>query len=410
MPLKNKLYLSNLLITPIVKYKKILVSFLLNATVMLICVAQSSLIVVKPQGTKKCGYVDLEGNFVIQPKYRLCYDIVEDGAALVAVNKKMTKFLLFDNLGNEITTEIPLKIKSEIFNLTPSIAISSVVCLKQQGNWGAVNNEGKICVPFEYNELTIFHDGYALAKKNTSCYVLNEKGVKREILAKQVTYIKPFREGLAPVEVGNQNWGFVDTTGILIIEPQFRKVGHFHEGIAWVEDKNSSATGCINNKGEWIVEPVYKKMGDFSGGHAWVRSMNNKIGFINTLGELVIDFQFNTVYNFGKESGMAMVKKNDEWMYCDTLGKLYKFEHIDKIYSYSEGLARAKKDNKIGFINNKGEWVIEPQFDVCQSFINNFAEAEINGKWGSIDHEGNWVLEPIYKQIGQPTVIDEISY
>ena len=93
-------------------------------------------------------------------------------------------------------------------------------------------------------------------------------------------------------------------------------------------------------------------------------SQNDKYGYINTQGELLIEPAWDMAYEFN-DSGIAMVIEN--------------------------------KDNaKIGFINEKGEYVIEPQYTACRGYGENLLTVCKNGKWGFIDVDGNTIIEPQY--------------
>lgn len=348
---------------------------------------------------KKCVYVDMQGDIVIQGKYEHCLGFTEDGTALVTKDPRYKECLLFDQEGNEIIPETEIIVTRDFVTGMPRIFQNNMLCLKYRGKWGAINSKGKLAVPFEYNSLVDFENDYAIGKASNKYYVIHKTGATKEIHVDKITTFKHFSEGLAPVEIGEKMFGFVDTSGILVIEPQFFNAGYFNEGIVWVETQDR-LMGCINKEGQWIVKPEFNGIGDFNGGFAWVRTQDYKTGFVNMKGELVIEPQFVRAYNFDKESGLALVKNNDEWIYCDTLGNLYNFNLNQRLYSFSEGLAIARKDDLIGFINNKGEWIIAPQFETARGFQNGIAKVEKDGKWGLIDKEGNWVLFPKYKEIG----------
>ena len=326
---------------------------------------------VVPQGTNKCGYVNLKGEFIVEALYPNCFPFTEEGTALTT-NKKYSKFHLFDRMGNEIIPETKIKIYVGEWSGIPSVYSGGILRIKQNRKWGGLNNDGKLSVSTIYDELTDFNGGYALGKRHKVYYVVDKNGKEIPIEGHQIIYIKHFTEGLAPIEVKGQKYGFVDTLGKVVIAPQFKTVGYF------------------------------------SGGYAWARTKSNTIGFINKKGEWVVEPQFAVVNNFDKESGMAMVKKKAhdvQYGYIDTTGTIQYFKETQKTYGFSEGLAIGKKDYKFGYLNNKGEWVIEPQFDQARKFINGFAAVKIDGRWGLINKEGNYILQPDYKSIGDVAVI-----
>ena len=54
----------------------------------------------------------------------------------------------------------------------------------------------------------------------------------------------------------NGKWGFVNTSGKVVIQPKYLNPGFFSEGLAGVTD-NFGNSGFINKKGEWALSPKY---------------------------------------------------------------------------------------------------------------------------------------------------------
>lgn len=160
-------------------------------------------------------------------------------------------------------------------------------------------------------------------------------------------------------------------------------------------------------------------------------SKNNKYGFINGKGEVVIDFLFEEVTDFSE--GMARFYQNDKVGFINEKGIIIVEAIYDDAMPFREGLAIIKQGDDNGYINKKGELVIYPQFYDCQDFhdglalvmddilssgkfINNLGEIVLDGKmfllskyseglinfsendqWGYMDVKGNYIIEPQYK-------------
>ena len=67
-------------------------------------------------------------------------------------------------------------------------------------------------------------------------------------------------------------WGYIDTTGEMMIEPGFDNVGNFSEGLAAA--RINFKHGFIDRKGEWVIEPRFDWAWDFSEGLAAVMVRN----------------------------------------------------------------------------------------------------------------------------------------
>ncbi len=79
--------------------------------------------------------------------------------------------------------------------------------------------------------------------------------------------------------------------------------------------------------------------------------LNERCGFINKQGEVVIPIQYDTA--------------------C----------------SFSEGLASVTKDDKCGYIDKEGNIVFEFVYDAATSFENDIALVKKDGKWGYMDRK-----------------------
>lgn len=120
--------------------------------------------------------------------------------------------------------------------------------------------------------------------------------------------VKLFSEGLAPARVGNK-WGYINTRGEVVIEPQFDGAGMFSENRAWVKTKgeNGWKYGFINKNGEMVIEFLYSAAKPFREGVAAV-CMDNRWGFIAPDGQVAIDFSFGWANSF--QDGYAVVEFN----------------------------------------------------------------------------------------------------
>ena len=104
---------------------------------------------------------------------------------------------------------------------------------------------------------------------------------------------------------------------------------------------------------------------DFSDGYAAVANENDKHGFIDKTGKLVIPFLFD-----------------------HNLDGTYLYE------GFSEGLAAVCKDGKFGYINQEGSFIIEPIFDYAERFNDDVALVRSGGLYGYIDKRGEYVIIP----------------
>lgn len=142
--------------------------------------------------------------------------------------------------------------------------VAALVKVKDGKNWGVVDQQGRVILPFEFSEIVITGKGIMRVKGENKKFAIYDAGSRvilpmefdtiwqnddgsyfaskekkfgyydaNGILIGQNKFddVKLFNEGLAAVKIGKQ-WGFVDVTGKLVIPVQFDDVSSFAEGLA----------------------------------------------------------------------------------------------------------------------------------------------------------------------------------
>jgi WG containing repeat len=135
----------------------------------------------------------------------------------------------------------------------------------------------------------------------------------------------------------------------------------------------------------------------FSEGLGQVR-VNDKWGFINARGELVIRPQFDEVVPFSE--GLAAVRIGNDWGFIDKTGRMVIAPTVSPEFNnkFSEGLLSVYLNGKFGYIDATGRTVIPPRFDHARPFRSGVAAVEIDGKPAYIDHHGTVVLRPNFRR------------
>ena len=214
--------------------------------------------------------------------------------------------------------------------------------------------------------------------------------------------VQRFSEGLGPVNVGPEAWGYVDKTGRMVITPQFLYAGPFFGGRATI--KNNQGWGYIDRTGKVVINPRFYETGNFSQGLAAVLSTEDECGFIDTTGMMVIavslkdpDAQFAWT-SPAFSDGRAAMPSGRKWGYADRTGRMVipaRFERADR---FAEKLAAVRLNGKWGFIDTTGTLVIQPQFDRAGSFSEGLAEIAVgrllSERSGYIDRTGSVVIQP----------------
>lgn len=239
--------------------------------------------------------------------------------------------------------------------------------------------------------------------------------------------IYPQHDGLMMV-MKDGKYGFIDTTGKVVIAPKYDKetperiargerynestyenyrYDGFYEGLAVVVQNERA--GYIDKSGRVVIPFQFEKAYGFEHGRAWVRQ-NGKWGMINTSGRLVLPAMHAfPSYLSAKEllaldgfhEGLIPLAKDTVYGYADTNGVMvipFKFTRAEPFY---EGMAAAYKGEQMGFINRSGEWVIPPVYKWAEGvgqtgggpFVNGHIIALLpSDKWVMLDKKGKQIM------------------
>ncbi len=269
------------------------------------------------------------------------------------------------------------------------------------GLWGFINQDGKVVIAPKLDHATFFSEGLSAVEVKPDEKTTRKLGY---ITAGKLGYIdrsgklviqtkfgagpmgtNTFSEGLAAVEIKYGQWGYIDKTGSVVIKGPFGKAGNFQSGRAGAcicKTQIDCKCGFIDKRGAWIITPQFVEVHNFSGGLAYVAlGEGRKIGYINLVGKLVIQAQFD--YGFCGEfegspssrsfsEGLAAVKIGFNWGFIDRTEKVVIEPKYDCAHGFRESLAvigiRNGLGMKFGYINRAGQYVIEPKFAVAESF------------------------------------------
>jgi hypothetical protein len=207
-----------------------------------------------------------------------------------------------------------------------------------------------------------------------------------------------FRDGLALVETSGDEpkFGFITEDGKYAINAQYKEATVFSDGLAWVVTENT-APAAINKKGEikFTLQNA-EEVRLFKNGLAAFSIANEegeeKWGFVNKEGKVVINPQFSSVSNFS--DGKCGVRNSDgKWGFIDKEGKISINYQFDAAGDFKNGKCIVTSANKDGVIDKEGKYIINPQFSEMQIDGDMFLVNQDN-KWGWCDKDGKLVINP----------------
>ncbi len=164
---------------------------------------------------------------------------------------------------------------------------------------------------------------------------------------------------LADYEAPDHTWGFMDTTGILVIDAIYDDIGPFSEGLAAV--CYMGKWGYIDRKGQVVIPPQFKSAWAFHDNRARVQPFDLPRQFIGRNGHALQSDEWLPEDDF--TDGLARVSAGNQFGYVDTAGQLVIPAIYARAWNFNKGLARIEHLEKQGVINTSGDIVIPPAFD-----------------------------------------------
>ena len=229
-----------------------------------------------------------------------------------------------------------------------------LAAVKFFGNWGFIDRHGNWAIQPEYNDAKPFSEGLACVMKNNKWGYINKKGGWH--FEPKLSVVSSFTDGKAIIKNGD-GYVFINKNGDRLLKHSFERALPFSEGLAFVIFNGYK--GYIERNGNWLIKHDYAEAYSFSEGLALIRN-GNKYGFINQKGEMIIDAVFDDANYFVE--GLAAVKKNDNWGFINQTGRFVIEARFEAAFPFSDNYAVVKSAGKFGLINKDGDWVLAPTY------------------------------------------------
>ena len=132
-----------------------------------------------------------------------------------------------------------------------------------------------------------------------------------------------------------------------------------YEGLACFS-KNDKY-GFINRSGDIVIKPTYHSLWGFHNGlSAFWLGADEPMGFINKNGDVVIENKYQSVGDFCDE--LAVFTNDDLSGYINRQGEEIIKNVFGTTYDFKNGLGRVTTvEGEWGYINNQGKWIYKPQ-------------------------------------------------
>lgn len=309
----------------------------------------------------KCGYINVRGQIVIAPRFERVTNFSE-GLAAVMVESDWS---YIDMSGKVVISTRSTKVRKF------SEGLAAVLI---DGRYGFIDGRGNTVIQPSYEAAFDFSEGLARVKIGGKWAFIDRFGKTSFVVTYE--YADDFQNGFARVAHrfgeslnpgfanGDLKVAFVNKNGNLLSIGWRGAAGRFSEGLAVISNDENIIAGMtrgelvfnnldvsepsasflkrvrfsfVDSGGETQSEGTYQHVNDFAEGLAAVR-INNKWGYANKLGQLVIPARFDHAESFSE--GQAFVRLGDEGHCIDRSGKTVFKTSASVLTGFKNGLAR----------------------------------------------------------------------
>lgn len=328
------------------------------------------------------GYIDTSGNYVIEPQFLAAYNFSQ-GLAVVQNSDQLAGYI--DTSGNYVIAP-QFKTATSFYEDHAFVRLSGTDDFS--GAWAIIDTNGNLLTEkIFYPDAANNGDSVYCPSGTYRVRILNREGyfyinTQGEIIAPKngdgFLGAYYFGDGYGSVRDGATNLcGYIDSNGDWAIPPKFYNADSFRDSYAAAGDPDKGGLwGIIDKSGNWVVSPAYLSV-DISYGKALVGNSEN-YQLIDMAGNVLEEYDF----------GETVRATTHLW------------SDVIKV----ERSASGTFNSYCQFYNLDGSLLIDASFDdnPRSSYSESgfrYAMVGSNGLFGVFDKDGNWLIPMNYLDI-----------
>lgn len=270
--------------------------------------------------------------------------------------------------------------------------------------YGYMDTSGRVVIKAQFINAQSFSDGLAAVEVDGQWGYIDRDG--QIIIQPQFLKARSFSNGRARVEVSPDCWRYIDRTGKVAGDFQFKWSIHardFSEDLAAVYVEDRERFECLPR----VDQDVRRQYDDESRPYV-SNPFCGRWGFVDPAGRLVIQPQFIEAFSFSE--GLAAVRVRNPnvddqqgWLYgyVDRTGAMAIAPQFDAAFDFSEGIARVVVNGRRTFIDKTGKRLTETVFDDVKEFHEGLAQVRIGDRWGYVDRTGKLAIPAEFTMAGR---------
>ena len=288
-----------------------------------------------------------------------------------------------------------------------SLIRDDVALVLKENRFGYADNDGEQIIPDVYKYATVFNNNMAWVVRNGDVPgIINRKGELKFSL-REVDWVEIYIEEMAryyTTEKRQKRYGFANMQGEKVIQPIYYDATPFSEGLAAVKGLDNK-WGYIDKSGTVIIPANFDGAKVFSGEIA-PAAVGDKWGLINKMGVFTVEPSFDDINSDGE---LFIALCNDKWGWIDVNGNWVIEPQFDKTLPFNAAdVAPVMIKGKWAYVNKSGKIVIKRQFDEAYPFVDDLALVKIGDYYGFINNRGVYKINPQYTYVSADYISNAI--
>lgn len=263
------------------------------------------------------------------------------------------------------------------------------IALKRDiGKKALIRTDGTQVTDFKYQFKpdSEFHQGYIQVQLSNNRYTfLSENGTQ---LPQDYQDLRDFSEGLAAVQ-NKGLWGFINTRGDMVIQPQFTMVNPFANAVTWGKTKDGKWV-LIGKTGKVLIQTQYTQLDDIGSG-VWAGKLAEKYYAVNRQNNLNhTAFDKITPLQNGVAKGWNQSQNTYQLIHQNGISQQ---SYLEIKPLGSARFAGKTSDAQWALLDEKGAQIGTAAYLSLGAFADNLAVAQTQtGQWQLINPQGKMRL------------------
>lgn len=339
----------------------------------------------KTQEGYRYGYIDNKGKEILPTEYN-------EISRVTGINDNDNAYLICAKNGQYGLMKKEETLLNHEYQSIQYDEANNVFVIEKSRKYGIANISGEEIVPVKYNEIDITGI-YFYAKNEQGTTVYNSNGTQVSIdanIAILNTDNEKYKIRIDNTE--GTKYGVINKEGKQLIEEKYNYIEYLYDNYFIVSDENGKL-GVLDDKEKTKIETNHDSLqkiqdtdllqatlGETQMTEVYNKTMEKICEMSNA--KIVVE-DYIKIYNeeeeryFDKEgkelkntevyssNKLFVAKKDDKYGFVDKTGNLVVDYKYDKAYEFNNyGVATVKKDEKWGAINEQGQEIVAPIYEI----------------------------------------------